>query len=124
MPPTRRPAPGRRKGAGEADIQRYLRVAAARNRASKTVKEDRSRLLSEALVFKNTMTCLLAELFTSAHEDAEIAQELLRACRHLFEGGSVNTLPLRLISRKRFLARVEAVISGRQLVLDDEDDPT
>lgn len=91
-----------------------------RDRAVREIESRGSHVFAVAHVHKAVTNCLFVELLLAENGEAPTALEFLRAYRHLFDGGSLDTLPVQLIEKRSFLTRVRRVLAGKQLLLEED----
>jgi hypothetical protein len=107
-------------GSKAADVNRYLKVARARDRAVEqtVVIVPRAKAFLEPREHKAVTTAMFSEYLIVPEDEQKVALEFFRAYRHLFEGGALTDLPISLINRSSLIARVKASLRG-QPILDE-----
>jgi hypothetical protein len=91
-----------------------------RDRAVRDVEDRGAHVLAIPHIHKVVITCLFVELLTAEHVESAVALEFFRAYRFLFDGGTLDELPIQLIEKQKFLHRVKSVLAGKQLLLEDD----
>lgn len=105
------------------DGKRYLQLSKLRDKAVRSVPQvaPKAKFFLSPTEHRHVTVALFVELTLSAIPREEAALEFYDAYRHLFDGGSIATLPVKSINTKALQARVKNTLRGGQL-LDDTDE--
>jgi hypothetical protein len=91
------------------ELRRLASLSRSRHRAVRTETLTPDLHLHKPAIHKQVVNHLFVMLFTSPHEESEIALEFWRAYRHLVESRPIAELRLSLINRDEFVAFFNAV---------------
>lgn len=124
--PTLWKKPSRRKWRA-SDVDRLVRMSRPRDGAVRAVDAPKKPKKPAAptpprVPFdgeRQTFVCLYLNLITSEHPEADIALEFWRCYKHLLEGGTPESMPVRLINRQLFLDELARVKAQKAYLLDD-----
>jgi hypothetical protein len=96
-------------------------VSNLRDRTVRAVKAESVSVASSPTydLHRQVVVSLHVALLTSAHDERAMAEEFWRCYRHLLEGGAVDDIPLKLISRKTFLNQLQKTVQEGQSIFND-----
>jgi hypothetical protein len=108
------------RGPTKSDVLKILRLKKMQDKTDTELKNEHKHLMMDANTFRSLLLCLFSFLLATNHDDTANAMELYRVFRHLYEGGSLKDLPLKLVNKQIFLKKVRQVLTKTSLVLDEE----
>lgn len=105
-------------------VKGYLQTAKLRDKAARSVPviAPKAKFFHNATEHRAVMMSVFVELLLSKHSQEELAKEFFETYRHLFDGGSIQELPVKILNHKALQARIKEVLRGGHLLDETTED--